>query len=60
MNLVLNVMVIIMFIPIHLYRDRCFKPKKSVLHTMTAVYIGLAVKECVWTYIALGGYRGDI
>lgn len=27
---------------------------------MTAVYIGLAVRECVWAYIALGGYRGNI
>lgn len=58
MNLVLNVMVLVMFILIHLYRDRCFKPKKSVLHIMTAVYIGLAVRECVWVYIALGGHRG--
>lgn len=58
MNLVLNVMVIVMFILIHLYRDRCFKPKKSVLNIMTIVYIGLAVRECVWSYMALGGYRG--
>lgn len=58
MNLVLNVMVLVMFILIHLYRDRCFKPKKHVLHIMTAVYICLAVRECVWAYIALGGYRG--
>lgn len=50
MNLALNVMVIVMFILIHLYSDRCFKPKKSVLHIMTAVYIGLAVRECVWAY----------
>ena len=58
MNLVLNVMVIVIFILLHLYRDRYFKPKKSVLHIMTAVYIGLAVRECVWVYIALGGYMG--
>lgn len=56
MNLVLNVMVIVMFILIHLYRDRCFKPKKSVLNIMTTVYIGLAVRECIWAYMALGGY----
>lgn len=60
MNLVLNVMVVVMFISIHLYRDRCFNPKKSVLRIMTAVYISLAVRECVWAYIALGWYRGDI
>ena len=58
MNLVLNVMVIVMFILIHLYRDMYFKPKKSVLHIMTAVYIGLAVRECVWVYMALGWYSG--
>lgn len=58
MNFILNVMVIVMFILIHLYRDRCFKPKKSVLHIMTAVYIGLAVRECIWAYMALGGYSG--
>lgn len=58
MNLVLNVMVLVMFILIHLYIDRCFNPKKSVLHIMTAAYIGLAVRECVWAYIALGWYRG--
>lgn len=58
MNLVLNVMVIVMFILIHLYRDRCFKPKKSVLNIMTTVYIGLAVRECIWAYMALGGYGG--
>lgn len=58
MNLILNVMVVVMFISIHLYRDMCFNPKKFVLHIMTAVYIGLAVRECVWVYIALGGYRG--
>lgn len=44
MNLILNVMVLVMFILIHLYRDRCFNPKKFVLHVMTAVYIGLAVR----------------
>lgn len=58
MNLILNVMVLVMFILIHLYRDRYFIPKKSVLRIMTAVYIGLAVRECVWVYIALGGYSG--
>ena len=47
MNLVLNVMVIVMFILVHLYRDRCFNPKKSVLRIMAAVCIGLAVRECV-------------
>lgn len=31
MNLALNVMVIVMFILLRLYRDRCFNPKKSVL-----------------------------
>ena len=36
----------------------CFNPKKSVLNIMTAVYIGLAVRECIWAYMALGGYRG--
>lgn len=51
-------MVIVMFILLHLYRDRCFKPKKFVLRIMTAVYIGLAVRECVWMYIVLGVYRG--
>lgn len=44
MNLVLNVMVLVMFILIHLYRDRYFNPKKSVLRIMTAVYIGLEVR----------------
>ena len=44
MNLILNVMVLVMFILIHLYRDRCFNPKKSVLNIMTAVYICLAVR----------------
>lgn len=58
MNLVLNVMVLVMFILIHLYRDRYFNTKKSVLRIMTAVYIGLEVRECVWAYIALGWYRG--
>lgn len=58
MNLVLNVMVLVMFILIHLYRDRYFNHKKSVFRIMTAVYISLAVRECVWVYIALGGYRG--
>lgn len=57
-NLILNVMVIVTFILIHLYRDRCFKTEKSVLTIMTAVYIGLAVRECVWAYMALEGYRG--
>ena len=60
MNLVLNVMVLVMFILIHLYRDRYFNPKKSVLRIMTAAYIDLAVRECVWAYIALGWYRGYI
>ena len=50
MNLILNVMVVVMFILIHLYRDRCFSPKKFVIHIMTAVYIGLAVRECVLAY----------
>lgn len=45
MNLALNVMVLVMFILLHLYRDRYFNPKKSVLHIMTAAYIGLAVRE---------------
>ena len=58
MNLILNVMVVVMFISIHLYRDMCFNPKKSVLNIMTAVYISLAVRECVWAYMVLGGYRG--
>lgn len=48
MNLVLNAMVLVMFILIHLYRDRCFKTKKFVLNIMTAVYIGSAARECVW------------
>lgn len=56
-NLILNVMVIVMFILIHLYRDRCLNPEKSVFRIITAVYIGLAVRECVWAYIALEGYR---
>lgn len=58
MNLVLNVMVIVIFILLHLYRDRCFKPKKSVLHIMTAVYIGLAARECVWAYSYRRVYSG--
>lgn len=50
-NLILNVMVVVMFIFMHLYRDKCFKAKKSVLPIMTAVYIGSAVRECVLAYI---------
>lgn len=58
MNLILNVMVVVMFILIHFYRDRYYNSKKSVLRIMIAVYIGLAVRECVWAYMALGGYNG--
>lgn len=43
MNLALNVMVLVMFILIHLYRDRCFNPKKFVLHIMTAVRVCMGV-----------------
>lgn len=50
MNLILNVMVIVMFILLHLYRDRYFNPKKSVLHIMTTVYIGLAVRVRIGVY----------
>ena len=49
-NLVLNVMVLVMFILIHLYRDRYFNPKKSVLRIMTAAYIGLAVRVRMGVY----------
>ena len=57
MNLILNVMVTVMFISIHLYRDRCFNPKRSVLHIMTAVYIGLAVRVrmCVYCFRRVKG-----
>lgn len=51
MNLVLNVMVLVMFISIHLYRDRCFNSKKFVLHIMTAAYIGLAVRVRIGTQL---------
>lgn len=50
MNLVLNVTVLVMFILIHLYRDRCFNPKKFVLHIMTSVYVGLAVRVRMGIY----------
>lgn len=50
MNLALNVMVLVMFILIHLYRDRYFNPKKSVLRIMTAAYIGLAVRVRMGVY----------
>lgn len=43
MNLALNVMVIVMFVLLHLYRDRCLNPKKSVLHIMTAVRVRIGV-----------------
>lgn len=58
MNLILNVMVIVMFILIHLYRDRCLNPEKSVFRIITAVYIGLAVRECVWAYSFRRIYSG--
>ena len=58
MNLVLNVMVVVMFVLVHWYRDEWVESKKSVLYIMTAVYIGLAVRECLWAYMALGGYKG--
>ena len=58
MNLALNVMVVIMFTIVHWYKDEAVESRKHVLYVLIAIYVGFAVRELIWAYGALGGYRG--